>query len=51
MIDPQSGERLRVAIVGGGITGLSAAYFLEEMSRQQSLDIEITLLERREPVS
>lgn len=48
MIAPQSGERLRVAIVGGGITGLSAAYFLEEISREQSLEIEVTLLERRE---
>ncbi|HSM59048.1 MAG TPA: protoporphyrinogen oxidase [Candidatus Sulfomarinibacteraceae bacterium] len=44
----QPGARLRVAIVGGGITGLSAAYYLQEANRAQALDIEVTLLEKRD---
>ena len=35
----------RVLIVGGGITGLSAAYQLEQHSRQSAVPIEVTLLE------
>lgn len=35
-----------VAIIGGGITGLSAAWFLQEAAQEQSLDVSYTLLER-----
>ncbi len=36
----------RVAILGGGIAGLSAAYYLRETARERGLPIEIVLLER-----
>ena len=36
----------RVVIAGGGITGLSAAYYLERMSADAGAPIEITLVER-----
>ncbi len=35
----------RVVIVGGGITGLAAAYTLEKLSQEKGLPIEYTLLE------
>mgnify|MGYP001225969253 FL=1 len=35
----------RVLIVGGGITGLSAAYQLEQHSKQSGVPLEVTLLE------
>lgn len=35
----------RVAIIGGGITGLAAAYFLQEAARTQERSLGITLLE------
>lgn len=35
----------KVIIVGGGITGLSAAYYLQKQAIEQGLDIEITLVE------
>ncbi len=35
-----------VAIVGGGITGLAAAYFLQEAARQAGLALSYTLLEQ-----
>src|SRR5690606_22974295 len=34
-----------VAVVGGGITGLAAAYFLQELSRERGRPVAITLLE------
>lgn len=34
-----------VAIVGGGITGLSAAYYLKKASEEEGLDINIKLIE------
>lgn len=40
-------KKKRVVIVGGGISGLTAAYFLGEWSRKEN-PIEITLLEARE---
>ncbi len=36
----------RVVIIGGGITGLAAAYRLQSESRQRNLPLDITLLER-----
>ncbi len=38
-------ERKRIVIVGGGITGLSAAYRLQCAARAQNLPLDITLLE------
>ena len=36
----------RVIVIGGGITGLSAAHRLAELNRDRDLDLEILLLER-----
>lgn len=35
----------RVVVIGGGISGLSAAYFLQEFSREKNIPLEITLIE------
>ena len=35
----------RVAIVGAGITGLSAAYYVEKRAREQAVDLSVTLIE------
>ncbi|MGD7045215.1 protoporphyrinogen oxidase [Jeotgalibacillus proteolyticus] len=35
----------KVVIIGGGITGLSAAYKLDKESKRRGLDLEITLIE------
>lgn len=39
-----SADRRQVAIIGGGITGASAAYFLNELTRQR-VPIDITIYE------
>ncbi len=39
-------QKLRVAIVGGGISGLSAAWYLEKQAAANDLDLEYTLLEK-----
>lgn len=44
MIDVKN-EKRRVAIIGGGITGLVAAYYLQEQMREQKLPLEIVLIE------
>jgi oxygen-dependent protoporphyrinogen oxidase len=36
----------RVVIVGGGITGLSAAYYLQQLAKKSPTSIEITLVEK-----
>lgn len=36
----------RVVIIGGGITGLTAAYELQKKSREQNVPIELTLIEK-----
>ena len=41
-------DPIRVAIVGGGITGLSAAYRLQELAREQGQPIELTVIEADE---
>jgi len=41
-------ERLRIAVVGGGISGLAAAHRLRELSAQQGLEAEVILLEASE---
>lgn len=35
----------KVIVVGGGITGLSSAYYLQKLAMEQGLAIEITLIE------
>lgn len=43
-----SGTPVSVAVVGGGITGLAAAYRLTELSRQRGIALKLTLLEARD---
>ncbi|PFA67125.1 protoporphyrinogen oxidase [Bacillus sp. AFS015802] len=35
-----------VVVVGGGITGLTALYYLQKMVREQNVEIELVLIER-----
>ena len=39
-------QKLEIAIVGGGISGLAAAYYLEKEARQHNWAIQITLVEK-----
>ena len=41
-------NRLPVVIVGGGITGLATAWYLEKASRQSGTDLSIVLVERED---
>jgi len=41
-------SRKRVAIIGAGISGLSAAYYLSRAAEEQGFDLEIHLIERSE---
>lgn len=43
-----SADKLRVAVIGGGIAGLSAAFRLREEMRTAGLDHELVLYERRD---
>jgi protoporphyrinogen/coproporphyrinogen III oxidase len=38
----------RVVIVGGGISGLSAAFYVQQLSKQQGKPVHITVLEKNE---
>lgn len=38
-------NKQKIAIVGGGITGLTAAYYLQEMCQQANLPVHIVLIE------
>ena len=38
-------ENKKVIIVGGGITGLSAAYFMQKEVKERSLTLDIKLIE------
>ncbi|GED50850.1 protoporphyrinogen oxidase [Brevibacillus borstelensis] len=40
-----SEKQLHVTIVGGGMTGLTAAYYLQKWTREQGLPVRFTLLE------
>ena len=39
-------QNLEIVIVGGGISGLAAAYYLEKAARQQNLALHTTVLEK-----
>ncbi|TFG76470.1 MAG: FAD-dependent oxidoreductase, partial [Thermodesulfobacteriales bacterium] len=36
----------KIAVIGGGITGLSAAHRLTELQNEKNLDIEVILIEK-----
>lgn len=38
---------MRVAIIGGGISGISTAFLLENLKNELNLDMEITIIEKR----
>jgi oxygen-dependent protoporphyrinogen oxidase len=38
----------RIVILGGGITGLSAAFYVQKLFREQNLPVSITLIEQSE---
>jgi protoporphyrinogen/coproporphyrinogen III oxidase len=38
-------EKKKVVVVGGGITGLTTAYYLQKEAREKSLQIEVKLIE------
>lgn len=38
----------KVAVIGGGITGLSAMHYLQQLNRQQGLGLELTLIEKEQ---
>jgi len=40
--------RLKLAVVGGGITGLAAAHRAVELARERSTELELTLIEARD---
>lgn len=42
----KNNQALKLVIVGGGITGLSAAYYAQKMSREKGLPLHVTLLEQ-----
>ena len=42
--------RKQVVVIGGGVTGLTACYRLHQQAREQSLPLDITLLEASERV-
>ncbi|MGG0655173.1 protoporphyrinogen oxidase [Rummeliibacillus pycnus] len=44
MIDVTEQKR-RVAVIGGGITGLTAAFYLQQQAKDQKLPLEIVLIE------
>ena len=35
-----------IAVIGGGITGLSAMYYLQKLKQEQQLDLELVLIEK-----
>jgi oxygen-dependent protoporphyrinogen oxidase len=46
VVDLVSAERKHVIVIGGGITGLTAAYRLQRAARARNLPLDITVLER-----
>ena len=40
-----NGQNKKVVIVGGGITGLSAAFYMQKEAREKGLPLDVTLVE------
>lgn len=40
-----SGEKRKVAIIGGGITGLAAAFYMQKEAKEQGYPLEVILIE------
>lgn len=38
-------KKKQVVVIGGGITGLTAAYYLQKQAREQQLELEVKLIE------
>ena len=36
----------KIVVIGGGITGLTAMYYLQKLNKQENLDLKLTLIER-----
>lgn len=36
----------KIVILGGGISGLSAAYYVKKIANEQQIPVEITLIEK-----
>ncbi|WP_311195630.1 FAD-dependent oxidoreductase [Planococcus sp. 107-1] len=36
---------LKAAVVGGGISGLSAAYYLQKQAKEQGISLDLTIIE------
>ena len=45
MVMDMSEQRKKVVIVGGGITGLSAAYYMQKEAREKELPLDVILVE------
>ena len=39
-------QAIEIVIVGGGISGLAAAYYLEQAAREQGLSLHTTVVEK-----
>ncbi|MEC2164779.1 FAD-dependent oxidoreductase, partial [Bacillus velezensis] len=40
-----SGDKKHLVIIGGGITGLAAAFYMEKEIKEKQLPLEVTLIE------
>ena len=40
-----TGERRKVAVIGGGVTGLTAAYYLQKKAQLNNLPVDVVLIE------
>ena len=38
----------RVVVAGGGVSGLTAAFYIERFAKASGIDLEVTVLERRD---